>query len=89
MTREGYKFAYWCIKTYQLRAMDREQLPEDNNIADSYVRFYHNGELQSVDVRYYNIFTVREEEDNMTPAVSPTSMCTTPVTSPECTSTTS
>ena len=52
-------------KTYQLRAMDREQLPENNNIADSYIRFFHNGERQSMDVRYYNIFTVREEVDNM------------------------
>lgn len=52
-------------KTYQLRAMDRERLPKDSNVAESYIRFYHNGELQSIDVRYYNIFTLREEVNNM------------------------
>lgn len=49
-------------RTYQLRAMDREQLPES---ADSYIRFFHNGERQNMDVRYYNIFTLREEVNNM------------------------
>lgn len=55
-------------KTYQLRALDRDQFPdvEDlNNWSDGFIRFYHQGELQSLNVCYYNIFTTREEVDNL------------------------
>ncbi len=54
-------------KTYQLRAMDREQLPSTPGmigVTGDYIRFFHNGELQSTDVIYYNIFTIREEINN-------------------------
>lgn len=55
-------------KTYQLRALDRDQIFEPEygeDISERYIRFYHNGELQSTDVRYYNIFTTREELNNL------------------------
>ncbi|MBQ3011909.1 MAG: InlB B-repeat-containing protein [Clostridia bacterium] len=55
-------------KTYQLRALDRDQLFDPvygENVSERYIRFYHNDELQSTDVRYYNIFTTREEVNNL------------------------
>lgn len=55
-------------KTYQLRVQDREQMPVAGvlvNTLDSYIRFYHNGELQSIDVEYYNIFTAAQEVNNL------------------------
>ena len=55
-------------KTYQLRVQDREKMPATGmlvNALDSYIRFFHNGELQSIDVEYYNIFTDAREVNNL------------------------
>ena len=55
-------------KTYQLRVQDRERMPATGvlvNALDSYIRFYHDGELQSIDVEYYNIFTAAQEVNNL------------------------
>ncbi len=55
-------------KTYQLRAIDREQPPSAptlSGVTDNYICFFHNGELRSDDVIYYKIFTIREEINNM------------------------
>ncbi|MBE6628868.1 MAG: hypothetical protein E7629_08075 [Ruminococcaceae bacterium] len=55
-------------RTYQLRALDRDQLFDPvygENISERYIRFYHDGELQTTEVRYYNIFTTREEVNNL------------------------
>lgn len=55
-------------KTYQLRVQDREKMPATGmlvNALDGYIRFFHNGELQSIDVEYYNIFTTAQEVNNL------------------------
>lgn len=55
-------------KTYQLTATDRETLPTTENpvpMDNEYVLFIYEGEVQRKEVRYYNIFTYREEEENL------------------------
>ena len=55
-------------KTYQLTATDRETLVTPENpcpMDDEYILFIHEGEVQRKEVRYYNIFTYREEEENL------------------------
>ncbi len=55
-------------KTYQLIARDRETLATPENpfpADDEYILFIHEGEVQRKEIRYYNIFTYREEEYNL------------------------
>ena len=55
-------------KTYQLSAIDREQTVSQDGIVpadDDYVLFIHDGEVQKKEIRFYNIFTTREEESNL------------------------
>lgn len=55
-------------KTYQLYATDREKgIEADGRVPsdDEYVLFIHNGEVQRKEIRYYNIFTSKEEVYNL------------------------
>ena len=55
-------------KTYQITATDRETLatPENPIPEDSeYILFIHEGEVQRKEIRYYNVFTYRDEEYNL------------------------
>ena len=55
-------------KTYQLSALDREKgVSQDGVIPadDEYVLFIFDGEVQKKEIRFYNIFTTREEEENL------------------------
>lgn len=55
-------------KTYQLSAIDREQTVSQDGIMpadDDYVLFIYDGEVQKKEIRFYNIFTTREEESNL------------------------
>ena len=55
-------------KTYQLIARDRETLVTVDNpfpADDEYILFIHEGEVQRKEIRYYNIFTYRDEVYNL------------------------
>lgn len=55
-------------KTYQIIATDRETLANPDNpvpLDNEYVLFIHEDQVEPKEVRYYNIFTYREEEDQL------------------------
>lgn len=55
-------------KTYQYCAIDREKgIESDGRVPsdDEYVLFVYDGEVQSKEIRFYNIFTTKEEVNNL------------------------
>ena len=55
-------------KTYQYCATDREKgIQADGKVPseDEYVLFIYNGDVQSRDIRFYNIFTSKQEVNNL------------------------
>jgi uncharacterized repeat protein (TIGR02543 family) len=55
-------------KTYQITATDRESLATPENpvpAENEYILFIHEDEVQKKEVRYYNIFTYRDEVENL------------------------